>query len=1239
MSQSSNTTEKHPRLEPAEDFYRLRRDGIGFIEQMASQLWTDYNTHDPGITILDALSYAITDLAYRIGWDIKDILAPEYPSSDALHPYPNQPFFTAREILTVNPVTIDDFRRLLIDLSMVRNAWIFCREECECALSYYALSEKQELRLSFQKLVDTNINATTVTPKGLYEVRLELEADPELGDLNDRKIEYREVFHDNEGAHEIIMELRFPDINLNDEELYSVELRRMGRTKNVDDNLFSLTGSSDANKEEQQFAYIRKNWRAVFYLDFAIKRDSIPSLPISNASLRIFINSAPAFGRWLTSIGGADGLKKKFQQKYSVYFIQQYCKKVNAVKNAVMNAKAALWSHRNLDEDYCSVSVVAIEDVALCADIEVKPDADIELIQAKIWFEIERYFNPPIRFYTVNELMEAGELVEEVFNGPKLECGFIRSEDLEKADLKSELRTSDIINSLMEIEGVVSVSQVLLTKYDAEGNVVRGCADPDNNGTFDQNKTSASWLLRISEQQQPRLYRNASRFLFFKNALPFLPRMDEALDALNQLCGESERPKNNNADNDLNIPTGTFRTPEEYFPVQYSLPLFYGVGPEGLPANASEERRAQAKQLKAYLCVFEQILGNALSQLAHTPDLFSLDTAIGRTGFVKEFSERLICGFDEIRNDKYTVEFVENMAESSNEFLLRRNRLLDHLLARFGEQFSEYALLLGRVDGKKVAQKRLLDDKISFIKAYPQISYDRAKAFDYSRPAPFDYASQVSEQHANEPGIKKRINLLLGYPNLNFFFTDIHPAYGPGYTATFELRDRNKKIWLQGKITVQALSPTEVAIQAVRDLLVRMTQSQGYTIVHKQKKNLFQLTLKDKTGKKQLAVHPPLFNIKADEQKLQTELQTWSANERMIVVEHLLLRPKFPGDALYPVCSEGGGNSAISGHEDPYSFRLTFVMPGWTPLYSENLEMRRFAERTIRNETPSHLIGKICWAGNDDFNDSQCNDVVGAVAGLLFEKCLESSGFIADDGDLCACAKAIYNSFSEVFKAWYKDKTLDIIHSDTLDQKLESIFTTIDSGTINCSFMFDNSLCWTEVQQIMRKHFRQVVLSGWQFDRFENAWFKWLEANAEIDWSEERLHEKVVALLRTKQTTDVNLCASKILGQYGQAFYEWMNEYVKSGKLPDEKFNPEPTPDFSCLDKGIDGELSKEITDFLNERYNNYKEVSYRLWLVVNQLSSLRNIYPVATLHDCDDGSDQNPVRLDNTALGYLPLD
>ena len=1122
MSQSQKTIAKQSVLKPAEDFYRLRRDGIGFIEQMASLLWTDYNTHDPGITTLEALCYALSDLAYRIGWDIKDILSPETVSPDSSRPYPNQPFFTAREILTINPVTTDDFRRVLIDLPKIRNAWVFCKE-CACQSSYYAWCDNGQLQLSYQNPGDLPQSPVKkVAPRGLYDVRVELEADPGEGDLNDRKIEYTSIFHDDEGAHSTIMELRFPEINLADAQLWGLFLDSDEAFANtVDNDLFTVTLSrlgatktydllsDSALDDEERNNYLRAHWRTVFYLDVTItftdSSQKSATICINNAALRVFSDLAAK------NAITVETLKSVLEDKRSGGFMQRYRRKAIAARDAVLSAKAELLQHRNLDEDYCSVSVVGIEEVSVCADVEVAADADIEWVQAKIWFEIEEYFNPPIRFYTSRELQDAGECVEEIFNGPELNCGFIRADDLEKTSLKTELRVSDLINRLMEIEGIISVNQMLLTRYDAEGNAIKGTAD------LDPNKTSASWLLLISDQHQPRLYRNASRFLFYKNGLPFLPRMDEVSDTLNQLHGEAERPKLNNVDMELNIPTGTFRDCKEYYPVQYSLPLVYGTGPEGVPSQATELRQAQAKQMKAYLMVFEQMLGNALAQLAHTADLFSLDPDIRQTYFVKVFSEEMMKGFDEIKNGAYGREALEQITETPSEFLQRRNRFLDHLLARFGELFSDYALLLNNVYGKQVALERLVDDKIAFLKAYPLISHNRARAYDYTQRPLFQ---------ENQPYIKKRITLLLGYPDLTLCFTGTHPAYGPGYTVPFELKDRNNKIWLKGKITLPVSSASEAEARAFHELLVRMHQPQYYDIIHKQKTGLFQLVFNDKTSKVH-ALHPSLFSTQAAAGEVQKELLAWSANERLIVVEHLLLRPKFPGDALYKPCGEGNGMTCCD--EDPYSFRLTFVMPGWTALYTDNLEMRGFAERTIREETPSHLLGKTCWVGNDDG----------------------------------------------------------------------------------------------------------------QFDLFEEAWYEWLTINSGFDWTEERLHERLKAMLSANLLTvaeieDICQCAAEILAKCGMEFYHWMEGNVKSGTLPDTDFNPSAIS--LCSGMTFREGTDNDILHFLKDRYNSYKKVSFRLWNVVNLLGELHNVYPVATLHDCDEGSDINPVRLNNTALGDHPL-
>jgi hypothetical protein len=1224
---------KNLALDPAQDFYRMRREGIGFIATAGSANWTDYNVHDPGITILEALCYAITDVGYRIDWDIADILSPQTPSSDPLQPYPNQAFFTARDILTVNPTTSDDFRRLLIDLPDVHDAWLLCKT-CPCEASYFAwCDDNDQLRLSFSPPPNIALTPKEVWARGLYEALLELEDDPQLGDLNDRMVTTGTVFHDSDGAHPVTMELRFPDISLLERDQwqalldadaaffdlngFNLTLTRLGATKTF--NVFA-----DLGTDAERNAYIRNQWPNIFYVSFQI---TIPSLSnpivIENAALRVFGDSA---ARNATT---AESWRTLFQDKTAGGALLRYRKKAKATLAAVTAAKAALQSHRNLSEDYCIVSGVGVEDVAVCADVELKPDADVEQAQAQIWFKIEQYFSPPIRFRTLQELRDVGGAVEDIINGPGLNSGFIDTDDLKAAIFKTVLRTSDIINRLMKIDGVIAVNQLRLTKFNSEGNPVSGAADPtwvNGQPVFDPNKVSAAWLLFISSRHQPRLYMNQSRFLFYKNGLPFLPRMDEATDTLNELLGAAQRPKTPNTDNDLEIPKGEFRSPDDYYPVQNSLPLVYGVGPAGLPSYASQARRAQAKDLKAYLMAFEQLLGNALTQLAHTADLFSLDAAIDRTYFVKSFDNSVIDGLTDIVEPNMTTA-VEGLIETVPQFYDRRNRFLDHLLARFGEDFGEYALLLTDAAGNDVAPPRLIENKIAFLRRYPAVSRDRAKAFDYTTaPCSPD----------NYPGLKKRISLLLGYPDLTFVWT-LGPPNAGKYSVSFQLIDGNGKSWLVGDQTVAAASEAAAKQAAYRVLIEQMIQPGAYAIVAA----AGQITLKlEDAAHSEIAQCPQRFASPDEAEAMRDTMAAWSANERLIIVEHLLLRPKFVGDALYPACCDGSCNTC--GSEDPYSFRLTFVMPGWTVEYTDNLDLRGFAERTIMQETPSHLLGKTCWVANDGFAENPCDDVVGQLADLLISEGQTASGASPTSDDACACANAIFHAFSDAFIGWYADKKFFFLHADALKAQIGAHFQAAPKpADVSCTTVLTAAL-WQKVLDMMTAHFVDIAQSGWQFERFEWAWCNWLDANAAIDWTSERLGDRVEAILRANLLVaglPLKLCdcVRTILTDYGTHFYDWMESNIVAGATFETLSTFVPPAVVVPMAAAFRAGTAEAIAGLLHERYSAYAEPSYWLWALVNLLSNLSSTYPGATLHDCDDGSDQNPVRLDNTALGNYP--
>ncbi len=189
----SQTISKQPPALKSMQYETLRELGIRHIQELAGKLWTDYNTHDPGITILEVLSYVLTDIGYRINYDIKDILAQKLAGSDD---YDIKNFYTAREILPVCPVTFNDFREIMIDVEIidergaepqfygVKNAWINSSPDAELAI--YVDKKNSELSLSDNLDVQ---GWERFYVKTLYDILLEFDKNTIYGDLNENTIE------------------------------------------------------------------------------------------------------------------------------------------------------------------------------------------------------------------------------------------------------------------------------------------------------------------------------------------------------------------------------------------------------------------------------------------------------------------------------------------------------------------------------------------------------------------------------------------------------------------------------------------------------------------------------------------------------------------------------------------------------------------------------------------------------------------------------------------------------------------------------------------------------------------------------------------------------------------------------------------------------------------------------------------------------------------------------------------
>ena len=85
-------------------------------------------------------------------------------------------------------------------------------------------------------------------------------------------------------------------------------------------------------------------------------------------------------------------------------------------------------ANRNLCEDLAEITKVEVHPISVCASIDVLPEADEELVHAKILRAIDEYFSPSLRFYSLKQMFDKGYTSDRIFEGPLLTNGFHRPE-------------------------------------------------------------------------------------------------------------------------------------------------------------------------------------------------------------------------------------------------------------------------------------------------------------------------------------------------------------------------------------------------------------------------------------------------------------------------------------------------------------------------------------------------------------------------------------------------------------------------------------------------------------------------------------------------------------------------------------------------------------------------------------------------------------------------------------------
>jgi hypothetical protein len=628
MAEYKTISKTNPKFPQYLNFQTLRDLGINRLQELSGKIWTDYNLHDPGVTILEVLCYAITDLGYRNNFDIEDLLALKPGDADAREQENN--FFTPDQILTCNPLTDLDWRKRLIDIDGVRNAWLEKVETYEPAISInWAKS-----RLQYDLSPDQSNPENRFNPRGLY---------------------------------------------------------------------------------------------------------------------RVWVDLDPTFRK--------DPCGQLYRSRSPVL------EEVNRV----------LCSYRNLCEDIHEIVVLEDEEIALCADLELAPDADPEDVLVEVYVQVQAFLLPRIQFYTLQALLNKGKSITEIFDGrpsaiPAHDTqfdgwptdsadnrlpyshGFIDVDELQALTPPKVLHTSDLYRVIMQVPGVAAVRKFSISNY------INGL----------RQSKGESWSLSLTSGYRPILGIDYSQITLYKGDLPLPFDQDEVKRRYFEQQAAAIKTPRDAYELDLSVPRGKYyATLADHYSIQHDFPLTYGISEDGLPETVSALRKAQARQLKGYLVFFDQLLANYLAQLSHIRDLFSWEVDQGTESHGGSdtrspdrqhtyFTQALdFPAWTDILTD---VQYLDAIAEDNITYRERRNRFLDHLLARFAETFSEYALLNYQLqqNGQDKAEivTNLIEDKAHFLQNYPVLGRDRFRAFNYGTGDVWDTD--------NVSGFKRRVARLLG---------------------------------------------------------------------------------------------------------------------------------------------------------------------------------------------------------------------------------------------------------------------------------------------------------------------------------------------------------------------------------------------------------------------------------------------------------------------------------------------
>ena len=800
------------------DFDRLRSEGLRHIAAYSGDIWTDHNLHDPGVAILEVLCYALADLGYRNSLDVEDLLAPKPGNKQA-----EDNFFSAAEILTSNPLTITDYRKMLMDVEGVRNAWLEVVRDKEVP----ALKSDEDDREAFNPKLN-----------GLYKVILELdpflsrrllEAEENPVDAILRKVEKLLHQHRNlcEDFDEIILlgdeEIGLcGDIEIDPDEIPEEVVARMmvnlqnffsppvtfytlgellEKKKRIEDIFegrpFSPASHGFIDTEELENLELKKELHASDLYNVMMNTPGVRA--VRRLKMFNFIGGArqSAGDEWCLKL--RPGYRPVISGEHSEFRI---------FKNVL----------RFELDDKEKVTSLFQERLSNFTKSEGKPeDLNRPFPVGRYRPDLGEYRSIqhefPLNYRIGRDELPKDTPIERVSQKLQLK-GYLMFYDQMLANYLAQLSNLRNLFSMRKSEEGVSYFTGDLNSV-PELEKLRKLYSPDS-GHFDEGDTIA--VLKCDR--------------FFSTP--------EARDMAVRQCVKGYQNGRINIVTEL-AADGRYR-------FQFSPP-----GSDFSLVSTETYRRAGDAEKAAEPVYFLAALGNS-----YQPD---------------DNREEEKYGFKIVNNPKSYQKYIARIMESPQEFIQRRHRFLDHLLARFTEEFTDYTLLMYALEEKKREEQKIIKDKEAFLANYPELSRNRSRAFNFKSGEPVWNSTNVS-------GMERRVAALMGIDKwernsmCNFVLASKNALY---YA---EIRNRKGELIFRSTEGRQEENDAKADLNRIKELL----KSPGnYKPLECEEDGIFSFRLEDGPGTAR--AHHPITNssLEAVRKKIEWLSRTESLNTPTLV--------------------------------------------------------------------------------------------------------------------------------------------------------------------------------------------------------------------------------------------------------------------------------------------------------------------------------------------------------------------